>query len=160
MEQILAQSPVGDERRQIARTRRNDAHVDMDAGRAADALEILIDENAQDLALRFARHVGDFVEIERAAMGLLQRADACARAPSFGSTPKSSISIVSGAIVAALMTTKGPPARAEASWIERAASSLPTPGAPVISTREFAGADALDDLAQLIDGGRAGRRYG
>ena len=65
---------------EIARTRRDDAHVDVDAGQAADPLEILLYENAQDLALRFARHVGDFVEIERAVMGFFERADAASRA--------------------------------------------------------------------------------
>ena len=54
--------------------------------------------------------------------------------------PNSSTSIVSGAIVAALITKKGPPARFDASWIVRATSSLPEPGVPVIMMREFAGA--------------------
>ena len=42
---------------------------------AADALEGLIDQHAQDLVLRLARHVGDLVDEQRAAMRLLQRAD-------------------------------------------------------------------------------------
>ena len=42
---------------------------------AADALEGLVDENAQDLALRLPRHVGDLVDEQRAEMGLLERAD-------------------------------------------------------------------------------------
>ncbi len=46
----------------------------------------------------------------------------------------------SGVIVAALTTTNGPCVRAEASWIIRAASSLPAPGDPVIMMRELAGA--------------------
>ena len=42
---------------------------------AADALKGLVDENAEHLALRFARHVGDFVDEQRAAMRFLERAD-------------------------------------------------------------------------------------
>jgi hypothetical protein len=43
-------------------------------------------------------------------------------------------------MVAALMTTKGPAARADASWMVRAASSLPLPGEPLMRMRELAGA--------------------
>ena len=61
----------------------------MDARGAADALEVLIDQHAQDLRLRLARHVGDFVEIERAAVRLLERADlGASSAPA--STPNNS----------------------------------------------------------------------
>ena len=60
--------------------------------------------------------------------------------PSPASTPKSSASIVSGVIVAALITTKGPLAREDAPWSWRAASSLPEPGDPEIITRAFVGA--------------------
>ena len=55
--------------------RRDDADVDVDPVGAADALEGLVDEDAQDLVLRLARHVADLVEIERAAVRLLERAD-------------------------------------------------------------------------------------
>ena len=68
--------PVGDRLGEVAAGRGDDAHVDMNARRAADALEILVDQHAQDLGLRLQRHVGDFVEIERAAVRLLERADA------------------------------------------------------------------------------------
>ncbi len=74
--------------------------------RAADALEGLVDEHAQDLGLRVLGHVGDFVEEQRAAMGLLERADlALAVAALRGRKARSPCS--PGVIVAALMTTKG-----------------------------------------------------
>ncbi len=82
--------------REIAAGRGDDAHIDMHAWRAADALEVLVDEHAQDLALRLARHVGDFVEIERAAMRLLERADLARCARPLASTPKSSVSMLLG----------------------------------------------------------------
>ena len=72
-------------------------------------------------------------------MGLLERADP-APAPVAAFDPNSSSSIVSGVIVAALMTTNGPLERVEAPCSVRAASSLPQPGSPVISTRALVGA--------------------
>lgn len=51
---------------------------------AADPLELLLDQHAQDLVLRLARHVGDFIDVENAAVGLLQRADLALGAVGFG----------------------------------------------------------------------------
>ncbi len=45
------------------------------AAAAPYPLELLVDEHAKDLVLRVARHVGDLVDVERAAMRLFQRAD-------------------------------------------------------------------------------------
>ena len=45
----------------------------MHARCATNALEILIDQHAQDLALRLLWHVGDFIEIKRTAMGFFKR---------------------------------------------------------------------------------------
>src|ERR671913_81871 len=47
----------------------------MDTRRAADPLEVLVDEDAQDTVLRLPRHVGDLVDVEAAAMRLLERPD-------------------------------------------------------------------------------------
>src|SRR5690606_39003806 len=71
--EVLAEPALPDQRLDVLRRRGDDAHVDPDAARAADALELLVDEDAQDLSLSLARHVGDLVEIEDAAMGFLQR---------------------------------------------------------------------------------------
>ena len=43
-------------------------------GRAAGPLKRLIDQYAQNLVLRLARHVGNFIDEQRAAVRLLQRA--------------------------------------------------------------------------------------
>ena len=48
---------------------------------AAHTLELLLHKNAQQLALRLHRHVRDLVDIERAAMRFLQRADLARRCP-------------------------------------------------------------------------------
>ena len=105
---------------------------------AADAGEGLVDQHAQHLALGLQRHVGDFVEIERAVMGQLEQAG-LARAPAT-STPKSSASMRSGAMVAQLTATKALAARRERAWIRRAATSLPEPAGPEIRTRLLVGA--------------------
>ena len=51
---------------------------------APDPLELLVDQHAQDLVLRFARHVGDFIEVKDTAMRLFQRADFALAAVRFG----------------------------------------------------------------------------
>ena len=73
--EVLAEAAGGDLGLDVAAGRGDDAHVDRDLGGAADALEGLVDQHAQDLVLRLARHVGDFVDEQRAAMRLLERAD-------------------------------------------------------------------------------------
>ncbi len=93
---------------EVVGRRRDDAHVDLDALGAADALELLIDQHAQDLVLRLARHLADLVEIEDAAMRFLQRADLARLAAACASVPNSSISMRSGVIVAAFSATNGP----------------------------------------------------
>ena len=75
MEEIFAKMTVSDRLGEIAAGRGDDANVDMDPRRAADPLEILIDQHAEDLRLRLQRHVGDFIEIERAPVRLFERAD-------------------------------------------------------------------------------------
>ena len=53
--------------------RRGDqAHVDGDRVLAADALDLLLLDHAQDLGLRLQRHVADLVEEERSAVRLLE----------------------------------------------------------------------------------------
>ena len=85
MIEVLAEFARGDLRLDIATGRGNDAHIDRDLGRAADALEGLIDKHAQDLVLGLARHIGDFVDEQRAAVCLFERADlARLRAVGFG----------------------------------------------------------------------------
>src|SRR6516164_5557008 len=75
MKEVLAKRALGDFALEIARRRRDDADVDADPCDAADPLEGLVDEDAQNLVLRLAWHVGDLVEVQRAAMRLLERTD-------------------------------------------------------------------------------------
>src|SRR5690606_1503683 len=75
MVKILAETPARDLRFEIAAGRGDDPHVDIDLAGAADALEGLVDQHPQNLVLRLARHVGDLVDEQTAAMRLLERAD-------------------------------------------------------------------------------------
>ena len=128
----------------------------MDLGGAAGALEGLIDQHAQDLVLGLARHVGDLVDEQRAAMGLFQRAGlALLLAVRSASMPNSSTSIRSGVIAAALMTTNGPSDAADAWCSVRAASSLPRTGRADDQDAAVGLGGAVDGLAQLIHAGRA-----
>ena len=63
---IVLEVPVG---------RRDDAHVDPLRARAADALELLLLEDAQQLRLQLERDVADLVEEERAAVRQLEAPD-------------------------------------------------------------------------------------
>ena len=51
------------------------AHVDRDGAVAADALHLALLQHAQQLGLHHQRHVADFVQEERAVVGLLELAE-------------------------------------------------------------------------------------
>src|SRR6185437_12171351 len=79
--EILAEVAGRGVRREVAIRRRNDAHVDLDRRRAADTLELLLLEHAEELRLQVEPHLRDLVEQQRAAVGALERAlDALDRA--------------------------------------------------------------------------------
>ena len=59
--------------------RADDAHVGADRVGAADALELAVLDDAQDLLLHARRDRAELVEHERAAVGLLEAADVRAR---------------------------------------------------------------------------------
>ena len=66
--------PGGDLLLEIAGRRGNDADIDADLRRAALPLKGLLDQHPQNLVLGLARHIADFVDEQRAAMRLFQRA--------------------------------------------------------------------------------------
>ncbi len=74
VEEVLAEAPALHLLRQVAVGGGDDPDIDLDAGGTPDPLEGLLLQHAHDLALGLQRHVGDLVEQQRAAMGLLQRA--------------------------------------------------------------------------------------
>ena len=76
--EILAELLRGDGRAQALVGRRDDPHVDVQRGRAADPFEPALLERAQNLRLQADRQVADFVEEQRAAMRQLELRRACA----------------------------------------------------------------------------------
>ena len=74
--EVLAELAGRDHRRQVAVGRGDQPDVDLDGAGAAQPLEFVLLEHAQDLRLRVRAHVADFVEEQRAAVGLLEPADA------------------------------------------------------------------------------------
>src|SRR5438045_9592187 len=60
--------------REISVRRRNDANVDLDRRRAADALELLFLQDAQELRLEIEAHLRDLIKEQRSAVGTLKRA--------------------------------------------------------------------------------------
>ena len=72
--EVLAELARRDRGLQVAVRRRDDAHVDVQRHRAADALEPLLLERAQDLRLQRQRQLADLVEEQRAAVRELELA--------------------------------------------------------------------------------------
>src|SRR5712671_2372951 len=75
MIQVFAEAALLDERVEVAVRRDDDAGVDDDRSLAADAFELALLEEPQQLRLHGRRHVADFVEEQRAAVGLLELAE-------------------------------------------------------------------------------------
>ena len=83
-EQVLAEQLLLHERAQVAVRGRHHAHVDAQRLEPADALELLLLHEPQDLALQRQRHVADLVEEERAAVRELRLADLAPGGPGEG----------------------------------------------------------------------------
>ncbi len=73
-EQVLTETSGRDRGTQAAVGRRHEAHVHLDGRCAADALEALLFERAENLGLQRQRQVADLVEKQRAAVGHLELA--------------------------------------------------------------------------------------
>ena len=82
--QILAKGSVAHAFEQIAIGRGDDAHVALDRGVSADALELALLKHAQKLDLHFGRDLTDFVEEDRAAVRQLESSDASRDRPAEG----------------------------------------------------------------------------
>ena len=136
VEEVLAEAArlrLGGE---VAVRRRDDADVDLDVLRVAEAADRLLLQHAQQLHLEVERQLADLVEEERAAVGLLEEPAAIGvasvNAPFLW--PKSSLSRRFSGIAPQLTATKGSFFRFERVWIARATSSLPMPLSPWMST--------------------------
>jgi GNAT superfamily N-acetyltransferase len=74
VEEILAEPALGDQRVEAAIGRRHDSHRHADGLLAADALELAVLQDAQQLGLGGLVQVADLVEEDRAAVGQLELA--------------------------------------------------------------------------------------
>ena len=74
--QVLAERLLADRLEQVAVGGRDDADIDLDRLLAADALELALLEDAEQLGLRVGRQLADLVEEDGAAVGQLEAADA------------------------------------------------------------------------------------
>ena len=72
--QIFAEAACGDFGAQVAIRRRQHAHVERHGHAAAEALDFAFLQHAQQLRLQAERHLGHFVEQQRAALRLLELA--------------------------------------------------------------------------------------
>ena len=73
--QVAAEAPFGHVLLQVAVGGGDHAHVDLDRLAAADALEGMPFQHAEELGLHAGAHLADFVEHERALVGGLELAD-------------------------------------------------------------------------------------
>ena len=65
--EIFAEFPVSDQQRQIPIGRGNDTHIDSRGARAAYWFELTLLEHAEQLRLKFQRHISNFIEEQSAA---------------------------------------------------------------------------------------------
>src|SRR5208282_3673052 len=73
--EIVAELPLGDHPLEIAVRRADDAHIDLQRLAAAEPLDDLVLEEAQQLGLHAHRNVADLVEEHRSAVGALDLPD-------------------------------------------------------------------------------------
>ncbi len=139
VEQVLAESPGRDLGAEIAARRGHDAHVHVDARRAPDALEVLVDEDPQDAVLRLPGHVRDLVDVKRPAVRLLERADPTPVTVHVLDAEQLGFHGV-GRDRRRVDDDERAGGAPDEAWMVRAVSSLPEPGAPVIRMRALVGA--------------------
>ena len=112
---VLAEVAVGDFLLEVPVGRRDDPAVGGQQGVTAHAAELSLLQHAQQLRLQRQRHVGDLVEEQGAAGGLLELADRRSVAPVKAprSWPNISLSRRSAGIALQLTATNGPCQRSE-----------------------------------------------
>ena len=72
VKQILAKAPFLDALLQILVRRSNHAHIGLDGAVAADTVKMAVAQHPQQARLQIKRHVADFIEKQRASVGLLE----------------------------------------------------------------------------------------
>ena len=133
--------------------RRDQADVDLDRLVAADAEDLLVLQHAQQLGLQRQRHVADFVEEQRAAVGVLE----AALAQPVGAGERAGL-VAEQLVVEQVLVEGGAVHRRRTAcscagcccgWPGRP-SSLPVPVSPWMSTVAVVGAMAWQRLEDLV----------
>src|SRR5437667_376891 len=75
IEEVLAEAPLADQRREVTVGGRDHAHVDGRGLRRAEPPDLAALECAEELYLKNAGHLGDLVQEQRAAVGLFEEAE-------------------------------------------------------------------------------------
>ena len=143
VEEVLAEASLGDQRLEVGVGGGDDAHVDLDRLRLAEAVHFVRLEEAEQLGLQVEADLGDLVEEQRAAGGGAD--DAVERRFGAGEGP---LAVAEQLALEHLARDRGAVegderlgrARPEARWMARASTSLPVPVSPVSSTLMSAGA--------------------
>ena len=76
VEQIYAEAAVFDALLQVLVSRGNHTHIGFDGTVAAHAVEMAVAQYAQQTGLQLKRHIANFVQKQRAAIGLFKAATA------------------------------------------------------------------------------------
>jgi hypothetical protein len=118
-EEILPELSGGDRRIEVDIGGGEDAHVDRNRVARAEADDLSLLQDAEQLDLERSRQVADLVEEEGAAVGRLEPADLVLEAPVKApfSYPKSSASTRLSTRAPQLTATKGPALRLLFSWM-------------------------------------------
>ena len=134
--QVLAEAAFGDGPRQVFVRGQHDADVDLERLGAADLLELQLLQHAEQLHLHGRAGGADFVEEDRAAVGLQELAHLFAGGAGERAgdvAEQFAFQQVSGSAPQAT-STNGPLRRPLRRWIARAIMLLPVPLSPVTST--------------------------
>ena len=151
--EVLAELAFLDHLAQVGVGGRDDARVELDRARLADALDLPLLERAQQLGLQRQATSG-----ATSSMNSVPRC-ASSKRPTRAETapvkaplvwPNSSASASGSGMAAALKATKRCSARGLLWWIVRAISSLPVPVSPWISTVLFIGRDEFERREDLL----------
>jgi hypothetical protein len=142
VKEVAAEFLFRDHFGQIAIGGGDEAHVDGDGPRAAQALDLALLQSAQQFRLQVERQLAHLVEEERALVRQLQRPILRAMAPVNApfSWPKSSLSSRPAGMAAQFSLIKVRSLRGLRRWMARASSSLPVPVSPWMSTVASVGA--------------------
>ena len=160
VKQVLAELALGDQRREILVSRRQDAHVDRRFPGLADRPHALLLDDAQQLDLHVQRQVGDLVQEQRAALGGLDQALLVGdRAGEAALLVAEQLALHQLGRDRAAVHRHERPVAARAGIVDQVRDQLfAGAGLAIDMYRRLAARDTLDHLAQLLHRARAAQQ--